>query len=223
MEPSTAVTPEPLDDEQAWYVATRWQQLDGEYRANHLRIISVVAFYAIHLVQYYHPFGLLHSAESPDGVFHFAATLIAAGWLSMAMAVDIMLRQRYFPPSIPFVTTGIDMLLLTSLLALGGGQTSPLVTGYFLVLILSMLRFHLPLIRSATAAALFCYLFLMAMGRWPQLFGDRVIGVVPRYAQLMTLLAIAISGIMLGQAIRRFQQLAHYYALRRSRDADHES
>ena len=195
MESSTTATPEPLDDEQAWYVATRWQQLDGEYRANHLRIASVVAFYIIHLVQHYQPLGLLHSDESPDGVFHFASTLIAAGWLSMAMAVDIILRQRYFPPSMPFLTTGIDLLLLTSLLSLGGGQQSPLVLGYLLVLILSTLRFSLPLVRSATVGALFCYLFLMAMGRWPLLFGDRVIGVVPRYAQLMTLLAITISGI----------------------------
>jgi hypothetical protein len=204
-----------LDDDQAWYVATRWQQLDGEYRANYLRTLSVVTFYGIHLTHHYQPLGVLSAAVAPDQMFHAAATLIATGWLVMALAIELSLRQHLFPAWLPYLTTAADLVLLTSLLALGGGQQSPLVLGYLLIVVLAAVRFHLRLIRGAAAGSLSAYLFLMAMGRWPGWFGGWQIGVIPRYAQLMTLLAIGITGIMLGQLVRRARVTARYYAQRR--------
>ena len=65
-------------------------------------------------------------------------------------------------------------------------------------------------------AGLFAYLFLMAVGKWPVLMGGRQIETIPRYAQLMTLLAIGITGIIVGQLIRRFRMMADYYAVRRA-------
>lgn len=212
-----------LDDDEAWFVAGRWQQLDGEYRANHLRIFSLVAFYLVHLVQHYRPGGLLATSAPPDEVFHLAVTVIVAGWLLMSLAVDVCLRQRAFPGSMPYITTGLDLALLTAILCLGGGQQSPLVLGYLLILIMAAMRFSLPLVRAATAAAIFCYLYLMVMGRWPQLFGDRQVRVVARYHQIITLLAMAICGGMLGQIIRRFHAMARHYADRRAGGADHRA
>jgi hypothetical protein len=55
----------------------------------------------------------------------------------------------------------------------------------------------------------------MTVGKWPDLLGGRSIETVPRYVQLMTLMAIGITGIIEGQLIRRCQMMAHYYALRR--------
>ena len=205
----------PLDDANAWFVAGRWQQLDGEYRANHLRILSLVAFYVVHLAQHYRPTGLFASSTPPDGVFHLAVTVIVVGWLLMSLAIDVCLRQRTFPAATPYVTTGMDLLLLTAVLCLGGGQKSPLVLGYFLILIMAAMRFSLPLVRATTAGAALSYLYLMAMGRWPQLIADAKIDTVARYHQIITLLAIAMSGVMLGQIIRRFRVMARYYADRR--------
>ncbi|TWT93814.1 hypothetical protein [Stieleria varia] len=204
-----------LSDDEAWFVASRWQQLAGEHRANHLRILAIVAFYLVHLVQHYQPGGLLKSDTPPDQIFHVALTVIVAGWLLMALTIDFSLRLRIFPLFTPYVTTGLDLALLTAILCLGGGQASPLILGYFLILILSALRFSLPLVRAATAAAIVSYLYLLAMGKWPHLFGDRIIGVVPRYHQIITLLAIGITGIVLGQMIRRFRAMAKHYAERR--------
>lgn len=208
-----------LPDHQAWYVATRWQQLDGEYRANYLRIVSVVCFYVIHAADYYQPFGLPGEALQPERWFHVAVTMIASVWLLFALGVEIALRQRYFPAGLPYLTTGLDLVLLTAMMGLGGGQKSPLVLGYFLILVYAAMRFHLPLLRAATAGAVFAYLYLLVMGRWPELFGGRLIGVVPRYAQLMTLLAIVLTGVSLGQLIRRFRSIAEYYANRRMGDS----
>ncbi len=207
--------PGPLSDDDAWYVALRWQQYDGEYRANCLRILSIGSFYLVHLLQYYQPLGFFAEAEKPSPVFHTAVTMLAAAWLFMALAVELLLRRQIFPKWIAYVTTGADLLLLTCVLVLGGGQQSPLVLAYVLILIMCSLRVSLRLIRTATLAAMFGYLYLMAIGKWPDLIGGRSIGVVPRYAQVMTLLGIGISGIMLGQLIRRFHGMARYYAGRR--------
>ncbi len=217
------VGPALLTNDQAWHVAQRWQQFDGEYRANYLRIISVTSFYVVHLFQYYHPFGFFDAAEQPGRMFHLSATVLSVAWLMIALGVDLCLRQRIFPSWMAYATTGLDILLLTSIICLGGGQQSPLVLGYLLVLILSSLRISLPLIRFTAIAAMVGYLYVLAMGKWPQMFGGREIGVVPRYVQVMTLLAIGISGIMLGQLIRRFHGMARYYASRMAREAaDHE-
>lgn len=202
--------------DESWHATQRWQQYDGEFRANFLRIISLGAFYGIHLWNYYQPFGLLELSEQPARSFHQAVTMLVATWALMALVVDQCLRNRIFPDWLSYLTTGMDLALLTAILCLGGGLQSPLVIAYPLVLILASLRFNLPLLRLATVAAGFCYLFVCAASRWPDMLGGRQIGRIPRYGQLMTLLAIVISGIMLGQFIRRFRAMAEWYADRSS-------
>lgn len=205
----------PLDDGQAWYVTTRWQQLDGEYRANYLRILTVVGFYLVHLVQHYRPWGWLDDGLPTSSDFHLAVTLIATVWLLMAFAIELSLRQQLFPQGMMYLTTGVDLFLLTAAVCLGNGQASPLVLVYLMIIVMSGTRFSLPLVQCATCSALFAYLLLMTVGRWPVLIGGRQIETIPRYAQLMTLLAIGLTGIIVGQLIRRFRMMAHYYALRR--------
>ncbi len=198
----------------SWHTTQLWQQYDGEFRANMLRIISLSVFYGIHLLNYYRPFGFFELQSQPEARFHQAVTALTAAWVFMAFAVDQSLRLRFFPKWLPYATTGMDIALLTALLCLGGGHLSPLIFGYPLILILAALRFNLTLIRVATLASCFGYLFVSAAAKWPQLLTGRQIGRVPRYSQLMTLAAITISGIMLGQLIRRCQIMATWYSQR---------
>lgn len=214
MNVATPVSTDDAINTQAWFAATRWQQLDGEYRANYLRILSVVAFYVVHAVQYYQLFGVNDPSTPIERVFHISATVIALIWLLAALAIDVTLRQRIFPAAMPFATTAMDLVLLTSVVYLGGGQQSPLILGYLVIQVFAAIRFDLLLVRWATGGAIFAYLYLLAAGRWPELFGGRTIGLVPRHAQLMTLLAIVVTGIALGQLIRRFRGMAEYYARR---------
>ena len=204
----------PSPKENSWHATQRWQQYDGEFRANILRIICLGVFYAIHFWNYYQPFGLLELSAAPSRTFHQAATMLVSTWVLMAFAVNQCLRNQVFPTWLSYATVGMDLALLTAILCLGGGLQSPLVIGYPLILILAGLRFHLPLIRSATGAASFGYLFVCAASRWPQLLGGRQIGRIPRYSQLMTFVAIVLSGVMIGQFIRRFRAMAEWYAQR---------
>lgn len=198
----------------SWHAAQRWQQFDGEQRANALRILSLAVFFGIHLGNYYRPFSFFELAAKPEPWFHQGVTTLVAAWVMMAFAVFQLLRQRVFPAAFSYVTTGIDIALLTAMLCMGSGQQSPLVGAFPLILILAAMRFNLRLIRFATVGCLLGYLLVMAAARWPELLGGRQIGRVPRYGQLMTIAAIGVAGVMLGQLIRRIQTMARWYAIR---------
>ena len=210
--PASAVSPTPGAERQ-WFIVGRWQEYEGEARANLLRVVGIAAFYAVELVNYHGlRLGLLQlpRVEDVSRPFHLAVTALAVVWTLLALAVAFCLRQRFFPGALKFLSTGADLVLLTWVLALADGPKSPLRVGYFLIVCLSALRFSLPLVRFATAGALAGYLSLLGYARW---FSDRDLR-VPRYHQLIFLIALALSGVVLGQVLRRARRLAEDYARR---------
>lgn len=73
----------------------------------------------------------------------------------------------------------------------------------------------LPLVRYATIGCLVGYLCLLGCAKWPTLFGKGAIDIsVPRYQQLIVLIAIALTGIILGQVVRRVRHMADDFAQR---------
>lgn len=206
-------------DARQWRIVERWQEYEAEARANLLRTIGVGAFYIVELLNHY---GLrlgalqLPPVEGVDRPFHLAVTALAAVWAMVAIGVHLSLRQRIFPWYLKFLTTGADLILLTSILMVADGPGSPLVVGYFLIVTLSALRLNLPLIWFATAGSMLGYLVLCGHARW---FSDRQLD-VPRYFQIIFLLAVALAGIALGQLIRRLPQIAADYARRIDRQTE---
>ena len=194
-----------------WHIVGRWQEYAGEGRANLLRLIAVTAFYAVELAHYH---GLqLVFFEIPGGgstrYFHIAVTMLVVVWAMLCLGIYVARTQGFFPAGLKFFSTGCDLVLLTCVLALGEGTKSPLVLGFFLIQMLACLRFHLGLIWFSSVGSALGYLFLMGYARWFQ-EAQRV----PRYQQLLTLIALAISGVILGQVIRRVRRLAESYAER---------
>ncbi len=197
-----------------WFIAERWQEYDGERRANLLRLIGIAAFYLIELANY-HGFelGWLQIERSVDLKVHQTITLLAVTWTMVALGAEFCLRQRIFPSQLKFATTAADIVLLTLILMVAAGPRSPLVVGYFLVIVLSTLRFSLPLIWCSTGGALAGYLFLLGYAKW--YVPDRDL-TVPRYQQLIVLVALTLTGIILGQVVRCVRALAEDYAGRLS-------
>ena len=200
-----------------WYIIHRWQQYEGEARANLLRIIAIGTFYLIHLWSYFSSlgklpnWGLLQLAESGsiDRRFHVMVTLLAVAWVMMAAAVHLALRGRFFPPWLPMLSTLCDVLFLTSVMTISAGPRSPLVVGYFLIIALSALRFDLLLVQVTSVASVVGYVSLLGYAKWPATFGgDPAIDLtVPRYQQLIVLAALALTGIIVGQVVRRVSHL----------------
>jgi hypothetical protein len=203
-------------DGRSWYIVGRWGEFEGETRANLLRVIGIAAFYLVELANYSgFQLGGFEMPKIVDRPFHLAVTAVAVAWTMLGLGVQLCLSQRIFPDALKFVSTGGDILLMTCVLAVSNGPKSPLVVGYFLILALAALRFSLPLIRFATVGGMIGYLALLAHAKWfvPE---HRV----PRYHEVMFLLALGLTGITLGQVLRRVRKMAEDYAARREAGKD---
>lgn len=199
------------------FIAQRWQAYEAESRANLLRIIAIGAFYLVHLWSYFSSqgkvpnFGFFQLADAGEisRQFHLLITMLAVAWAMLALGILLALQQRIFPIWLPFFTTACDVVLLTSVLCISTGARSPLVTGYFLILVLATLRLSLPLVRFTTVACAFGYLAVLGCCKWlPLAAGMSDQQRVPRYHQVIVLLAIVLAGVMLGQVVRAAWRLA---------------
>ncbi len=179
-------------------------------RANLLRLAAVAAFYAIELINYYGlDLGFIRLPKVSDLAFHQTVTAIAAAWVLLGLGVHIWLRLHLMPEALKYVATTLDVVLLSLLLMVADGPRSPLIVGYFLIPALASLRFQLRLVWFATIAAMLGYVWLLGWAVWVQDLRDIH---VPRHHELIFLTALALSGIIQGQVIRRVKALATEYA-----------
>ena len=214
---ATAAAALPQSD-RTWFIVGRWQEFEGEGRTNLLRIVAIGAFYALELVNY-------HLLNTPDAAFtqyHQKVTALAVAWTMVALAVLLCLKRQVFPAVLKYISTGCDLILLTALAAVevqGSatarvGPFSPLVGVYFLIIALAALRFSLGLIWFSTLGAMLGYLALVGLAdmkesRW---FDEK--HAVPPVVTLLTLLALGMTGVVIGQVIRRVRTIAMDYAQR---------
>ncbi|MDD5627661.1 MAG: hypothetical protein PHU21_01260 [Elusimicrobia bacterium] len=199
----------------AWHVCQRRQEYQGESRANLLRVCAIAAFYAVELVNYrgLDLLGLhLPKVAGVDWRFHLAMTVLAGAWALTGWAVLVLLRAGFFPGRLKFASTACDLAYLTAILLVADGPKSPLAVAYFPLLALAGLRFDLALVRFAGAGAGLGYALLLAHSAWL-----RPEALVPGYAAVTFLLALAFTAVWLGQVIRRSRDLARDYASRRDR------
>lgn len=191
-----------------WFIVGRWQEFEGESRANLLRIAAVGVFYTIQLIQYY---GLSARTEA-DEAFHRGATMLAVAWTLLALAVLLCLRRRIFPAALKYLSTLVDICLLTALAALAEQPAqTPLVMVYFLTLALAGLRFSLRLVWFATLASMVGYLYLVGATDETWFDADHA---TPVSQQLVVLASLGLTGVLLGQILRRVRSLAEEFARR---------
>lgn len=210
---STETPAAAADADRQWFITRRWQEYDAEGRINLLRTVGIGVFYAIELANY-HGVSLgplqLPKVAGVDERFHQSITLLCMAWGLVCVGVLVCLVRRYFPPVLAYVVTAADLALLTTVLLAASGPRSPLLAAYFLVLALAALRFRLPLVWFSTLGAMAGYLVLLGYARW---YATQDLS-VPRYHQLMFLAALGLTGIALGQLVRRARRLAEVYAAR---------
>ena len=190
-----------------WFIVGRWQEYEGEQRANLLRILAIGAFYIVQLLQFY----VFSSRDAAQTAFHQQATAIAVAWTMLALAVLLCLRRQIFPAALKFGSAACDVLLLTALASLGGGPTSPMVIAYPLVIALAALRFSMTLVWFSTLAAMVGYWSLVGMADKTWFDSDHA---TPLVTQLVTLLSLAMTGLVLGEVVRRVKAMAAEYAER---------
>jgi hypothetical protein len=215
---AATTTPRRDAEDRSWYIVARWREYEGEGRANLLRIVGILAFYLVELANH-RGFRLgvfeVPRIESVDRPFHLAVTALAVAWVMTALVVQICLRRQVFPASLKYLSTVADLVLLTCVLGVSNGPRSPLIVGYFLIVALSALRFSLPLVRVATVGGMLGYLALLGHAKWYSTRDLRV----PRYHELIFLLALGLTGVTIGQVLRQVRTTALEYAARREAEA----
>jgi hypothetical protein len=195
-------------DQRQWFIVGRWQEYEGESRANLLRIIAVGAFYIVELLRFY----VFEKANPEHLAFHRQATAVAVAWTMVALAILLCLRLRIFPAALKYASAGCDIVLLTAVASLNHpGPFSPLVTGYFVIIALAALRFSLGLVWFSTVGSMLGYWSLVGLVDKKWFDADHA---VPPTVQLITLLSLALTGIVIGQVVRRVKDMAHDYAER---------
>jgi hypothetical protein len=198
--------------ERQWFIVGRWQEYGGEARANVLRIAAIGTFYAIELVNCYGlEWGPWQIPAGVDMEFHRQVTWLAVAWTMVALGALLFLRWQVFPAALKYVTTGADLVLLTTMLMVADGPRSPLLVAYFLIIAAAVLRFRISLVWFATLGSIIGYLCLSGYARW--FAGDRDL-TVPRYQQLIFIAALVLAGIILGQVVRQVRGLAEDFAAR---------
>ena len=76
------------------FILGRWQEYEGEARANLLRIIGIGAFYIVELLNYYGlQLGFIEIPQLADRQFHEAVTALAVVW-TMISCHDPIVRDR---------------------------------------------------------------------------------------------------------------------------------
>lgn len=196
--------------ERQWYISRRWLEYDGEGRANLLRVAAIGAFYSVQLVQYYG----VGRADPNLLLFHQRATAVAVAWAMLALAVLLCLRRRVFPAALKYCSTGGDILLLMALVWLAGGPASAIARAFFLIIALSALRFSLGLIWFSTLGSMLAYEALVGMADQTWFDADHAI---PPVENMIMLVSLGLTGLIMGQVIRRTRSLADDYAARLQR------
>lgn len=197
-------------DDRQWYIVSRWLEYDGESRANLLRMIAIGGFYLVQLVQYY----WLEKQAAAAVPFHQRATALAVAGTMVALGVTLCLRRQIFPAALKYVSATCDIVLVTALVWLAGGPLSPATRAFFLVIALSALRFDLGLIWYTTLGCLLAYEGLVGWAD-PKWFDAE--HAVPVVDNLLMLVSLGLTGVILGQVIRRVRQAAGDYATRAER------
>ena len=72
---SANVREETSSNERRWFIVKRWQEYEGEGRANLLRTVSIGVFYIVELVHYY--FFLDATGREASLRFHQGVTALA--------------------------------------------------------------------------------------------------------------------------------------------------
>ena len=189
----------------------QWLPVAADVRGNVVRMIAIAGFYGIHLLNVYMPgFGESTVQAAPDMVVlpvsatvHLSVSVLVFAWLMQAMGVHLSAMTNPLSRTLALSVVVGDVIWLTAALCLSTGASGPLVAGYFLIIALASLRLDLWLIRWATIAAVVGYVFVLGATRWPVgLLKEIKVESVPRYHQLMTVVALILMGILIGQVVR---------------------
>ena len=170
-------------------------EMRGEARANILRMVAIIIFYGGELLDFHFFHGVTREFQS-------VSTAIAIAWVMVSLLVWYAFKIQRYSPALKYVSTGVDFTLLTFIISVAHGPSSPMCMIFCLAIVLSGLRWSIRLIQFSTAAALLSYgvLFFQAEGRMPG-------RAVPPHHALIYSLCFLFTGVYMAQMLKLARKL----------------
>lgn len=190
-----------MGDGSRWADVQRLEGWAGEVRVNLIRLAGIFLFYGNHL------FVVYFSASDAMALqrYHAAVTAIVAVWSAQVVALHLCLSRRWAPWWLKYACTGADILLITTLLIIGGDPRSPLANLYFLVIAAAPLRLSLRLVQIATLSIMTVYAVFEMYASWSWRLQDAL------SEQIVFVLALGAAGLFAGQAVRQTHRILQGY------------
>jgi hypothetical protein len=188
-----------------------WLATAADSRGNLIRIVGIASFYSIHLLNVWLPKLAAGSLSEMIGLgvtpvpknVHVAVSLVVAAWLMQAFGIYAATAAGHASRRMAMLVAIGDVCWLSAALSLSTGAQGPLVVGYFLIIAMAALRLDLLIVRWTTAASVVGYLAVLAACRWPMgILKEIAPPSVPRYHQLMMIVALVLAGVVIGQVVR---------------------
>jgi hypothetical protein len=199
--------------------AERWEDIRrleawaGEVRVNLIRAVALVVFFAYHLLQVHFLDPAMRGSR-----FDVVVTMVVLTWALGVAVLHTCLSRRWMPPALKYAVTAWDLTMITALLLADktGGPHSPLVVLYFLVIAAAPLRLSLRLVCAATLGAMVAAMLMMGCYVWgvvgsADYYAPDSRYLMPRTHEVIFLLALAVAGLLAGQAVRQARRLSAGY------------
>jgi hypothetical protein len=183
-----------------------WESWAGEVRINLIRLVALAIFYAHHLARVY----LLKDAPLDLSREIRIITLVISYGVLVA-ALYYVLRLGRLHPSIKYMVTAWDILMIGAIIVTMDGPRSVFSMLFLLPISASILRLSLPLVYFSTALGALAYLAILAYYVWfvvgsEVYYSDSTVR-IPRSEQVVVLFIILTAGLLAGQAVRQVRRI----------------
>ncbi len=163
MSADTASLPSKLQD-LPWNLLRRHLELGALWNSGLVRIVAVIAFYAIQTVWYFNQPEHTQALKT----FQLQVTLICGVWVAGGVLLLSAIAYRQLPSGLRYLISISDVSLLTAAALCGTKAESQLIFAYPILIVLSVLCFEARLVALTTVLSIAGYMTLVGQldERW---------------------------------------------------------
>ena len=182
-----------------WPLFRRIREVESALQLNVIRLIAIVTFFTIHLVNYL----TMDNPSSYYQEFHRSSIWLTSAWLLMTFAVFIAYFAQRLPWYAKYCSTLADIALLTAVAAIGDKANASVVVIYFVIITTSLLRFSNTLILVTSVGCVAGFLMLVGLvdQHWFDAQHD-----VPLARTLIVSAALLLNGLVCWRISKSVQQ-----------------
>lgn len=177
------------------------EERSGERKINRIRLAAIAVFFLNELFNF-HVLGVVEPR------LHIRAVLLLLAWEGYAAAVWRRVnRKGVYARWMKYVSIGADSLFLTFILVLVEGNNGPLVPMYYILIILSALRYSRRAILAAAGSSAAGYAAV-----WYYSFGNPRLVPISAYVAVLQMLIMVLMGVFAGYVVRKMRGLVLKFA-----------